>query len=304
VRDGIALGARQSPVATLVSSTLPELLDDAAAWELARAGVPTAAGLRTGLRCAAALLGGVGGGDPERLRAISEAALAAAGGTARAAVSGAAEAWLPEHLAKARLRDAGVAVPAGRIVVSADDAVAAWRELGGPVALKLSAAGVVHKSELGAVALGLDDERAVRDAQRRLEALAVNHGGVVVAERMVPAGLELIVAAHTDGVVPALVVGLGGIWTELLHDVAVIPLPASPERIADALRGLRGAPLLTGGRGRPRVDVDAAARLAARVGETLLADGLATVECNPVIAGLHGAVAVDAAIRVGDAADG
>jgi hypothetical protein len=119
---------------------------------------------------------------------------------------------------------------------------------------------------------------------------------------MAPPGVELIVAAHTDGIVPALVVGLGGIWTELLDDVAVVPLPADAERVQRAIATLRGAPLLLGGRGRAGADVPAAARLAAQVGALLLERGLATVECNPVLVGEPdparcGAVAVDAAIR-------
>jgi hypothetical protein len=120
---------------------------------------------------------------------------------------------------------------------------------------------------------------------------------------MAPPGVELIVAAHTDGIVPALIVGLGGIWTELLDDVAVVPLPADAARVQRANATLRGAPLLLGGRGRPGVDVPAVAQLAAQVGALLLERGLATVECNPVLAGetapTHpgGAVAVDAAIR-------
>jgi hypothetical protein len=129
--------------------------------------------------------------------------------------------------------------------------------------------------------------------------LADAHHGVLVVERMAPPGVELIVAAHTGGIVPALVVGLGGVWTELLDDVAVIPLPADAERVGRALGELRGAPLLVGGRGRPGVDVAAAASLAARLGTLLLERSLATIECNPVLVGGpgEGAVAVDAAIR-------
>ena len=180
--------------------------------------------------------------------------------------------------------------------------MAAWRELDGPVALKLSAARVQHKTELGGVALGLDSESDVRRAHRGMAPLADAHDGVVLVERMAPPGVELIVAAHTDGVVPALVVGLGGIWTELLRDVAVIPLPADAPRVERAIATLRGAPLLLGGRGRPGADVAAAARLAAQVGALLLERGLATIECNPVLVGepdpaRPGAVAVDAAIR-------
>jgi acetate---CoA ligase (ADP-forming) len=294
VREGVMLGARLSPVAVMVSSTLPELLDDAAAAEFAAAGVPAAAGLRTGLRCAAAALQAEAGADPARLREIAAAAWAVSGARADGE-------WLPEHEAKDLLRAAGVAVPYGLTVDDEDDAVAAWRELDGPVALKLSAARVQHKTELGGVALGLDSESEVRRAHRQMAPLADAHDGVILVERMAPPGVELIVAAHTDGIVPALVVGLGGIWTELVRDVAVIPLPADAPRIERALAGLRGAPLLLGGRGRPAADVPAAARLAAQVGALLLERGLATVECNPVLVGVGGdglsAVAVDAAIR-------
>jgi acyl-CoA synthetase (NDP forming) len=294
VREGVMTGAALSPVPTLVSSTLPELLDDSAAWEFARAGIATAAGLRTGLRCAAARLRQPS--DPSRLREI--AAVARAAGTAgRPAGSGR---WLAEHEAKALLRAGGVTVPDGRLVDGEDDAAAVLAELGGRIALKLSAPAVQHKSELGGVALGLDTVDRIRVAHRRLAAVALERGGAVLAERMEGPGLELIVAARTDGVVPALVLGLGGIWTELLDDVAILPLPAGAARIEAALRSLRGAPVLLGARGGMTVDVAAAARLAQRVGELLVERGLELVECNPVLVGAEGATALDASIRIGD----
>jgi acyl-CoA synthetase (NDP forming) len=292
VREGVMRGARLSPVPTLVSSTLPELLDDAAAAELAAAGVPAAAGLRTGLRCARALLAPEDG-DPGRLRAIAATA------RGRAAHEGG---WLPEHAAKQLLRDAGVPVPAGRVVADGDEAVRALVELSAPdgadgIALKLSAAGVQHKSELGGVALGLRSAPAVREAYARLAALAGEHAGALLAEAMAPAGVELIVAAHDDGVVPALILGLGGIWTELLDDVAVVPLPAEVTRVRAALLELRGAPLLLGARGAAAVDLEAVASLAVRVGELVAHGEASLVECNPVLAGPAGAIAVDAAVR-------
>jgi acyl-CoA synthetase (NDP forming) len=315
VREGVILGAGLSPVETLVSSTLPELLDDGAAWEFASAGVPAAAGLRTGVRCAAMLLSGAGAGagfrdgdgdgegapgagdrGPGRMREIAVTARAHA---RRRGERGSADTWDPEHIAKALLRAGGVSVPAGRIVGGEDDAVAAWRELGGVIALKVSAAGVQHKSDIGGVALSLSTGDAVRAAYHRLSALAGRCQGAVLAEQMAPAGVELIVAAHTDGIVPALVVGIGGIWAELLDDVAVVPLPAGSERIERALRSLRGAPLLVGGRGAPGADIGAAAALAQRIGELLLEHSLGALECNPVLvaAAGRGAVAVDAAVR-------
>ncbi|HEY5428379.1 MAG TPA: acetate--CoA ligase family protein, partial [Solirubrobacteraceae bacterium] len=288
VREGVMLGAERSPVPTIVSSTLPELLDDAAAAEFHRAGVPAAAGLRTGLRCAATLHAAAA--TPEvaaRLREIARSARSVAPDRE----------WLAEHDAKDLLRRAGVPVPAGRTAASAPDAVAAWRELGGPVAVKLSSAAVQHKTELGGVVLDLDGEAEVAAAYRRV---AAAHDGSVLIERMAPPGVELIVAAHRDGIVPALVIGLGGIWTELLADVAVIPLPADTARIERAIATLRGAPLLLGGRGRPSADVPAVAQLAAALGALLIGRDLATVECNPVVVGEagRGAVAVDAAVAV------
>ncbi len=114
---------------------------------------------------------------------------------------------------------------------------------------------------------------------------------------MATPGFELLVAARADGVVPALVIGLGGIWTEALDDVAVIPLPAEPERVERALRSLRGAPLLTGERGGEPVDLGAAAKLASGAGQMLLDNGLALLELNPVVARPDGAIALDALAR-------
>ncbi len=276
---------------TLVSSTLPELLDDGAAWEFLSAGVAAAAGLRTGLRCAAARWRD--GGDPARLQEIAA--------TARAVRGHGEGEWLAEHEAKALLAAHGIQVPRGRVVSGEHDAVRALGELGGHVALKLSAATVQHKTELGAVALDLRSAAEVRGAYRRLASLAADREGRVLAEWMATPGIELIVAARTDGVVPALVLGLGGIWTELLDDVAIVPLPASAGRIELALRGLRGAPLLVGGRGRQPADIGAAARLAESVGELLVHHSLAVIECNPVLVNAQGAVAVDASIRLGAA---
>ena len=285
VRAGLIAGAGSTAAATLVASTLPDLLDHDAAVELADAGVPAIAGLRPALRCARALRAPAA--DPARLREIA----AAAGRVARGS-NGAG--WLGEAEVKAMLRDAGVAVPAGDVAADADSAVALADRLGYPVALKLSGSHLQHKSELGAIELGLVAAPAVRAAFARLEQLPAAAGARLLVERMAGPGVELLVAARADGVVPALVVGVGGIWTEALDDVAIVPLPAAPARVEAALRSLHGAPLLTGARGREAVDLGAVAELCSRVGELLLANGLALVELNPVVARPDGALAVDA----------
>jgi acetate---CoA ligase (ADP-forming) len=291
VREGLIAGAARTDVPVLVSSTLPELLDDAAAWRFASHGIAPVAGLRTGVLCADAIRREPG--DGARLRAIAAAAAAVAGGGKPGPE------WVAEHDSKALLRAGGVAVPDGRVLDGEDDAVAALASLGAPLVLKLSSAAVQHKTELGGVELGLTSEDEVRLAYRRLAALAAEHEGVVLAERMAPGGAELLVAARADTIVPVLVIGLGGIWTELLDDVAIVPLPADADRIERALRSLRGAGLLTGGRGRPAADIAAAARLIERCGELLLEDGAELIELNPVLVGEAGAgaVAVDASVR-------
>ena len=284
VREGIRLGAADAAAPVLVSSTLPELLDEGSALEFMEAGIPAVAGLRTGLACAAAL--GKPAGDPARLRDIAATAV-----RARPGRNG--QSRLAEHEAKELLRSAGVPAVEGRLVNGEDDAVVALSELGGHVAVKVSAPSVQHKADIGALELGVASEETMRAAHRRLAGLGIEGSGILV-ERMAPPGVELLVSARSDAVVPSLVIALGGAWTELLDDAAIVPLPATPERVEAAIRGLRGAPLLTGGRGGPPLDVAAAARLAAQTGELLLANGLALLELNPVLVHEHGVTAVDA----------
>jgi acetate---CoA ligase (ADP-forming) len=296
VREGILAGALAAPAPVMTATTLPELLDDAAAARFVRAGLPAIAGLRTGLACAAALRRPPG--EPARLREIASAASTAArnGRPPAPAAAPLPVGPLAEHDAKDLLRAGRVPVVAGRLAATEDDAVRALDELGPPVALKLSAPSLLHKTEMGALALGLKSSADVREAHRRLVALAVEDGAVLV-ERMADPGVELLVAARRGAVVPALVVGLGGTWTEIHDDVAIVPLPASPERVERALRSLRGAPLLTGGRGGAPLDIPAVAALASSVGELLMERGLSLIELNPVIVYERGAVAVDAVVR-------
>ena len=157
-------------------------------------------GLRSGLLAAHALTRTA---DPERIAAISAERRATKGRP------------VEEHEAKRWLRAAGIPVPDGRLAADADDAVRAWRGLGGPVAMK--ATGLRHKAAAGGLELDVDDEDAVRAAFAR---------GLTYVERMVKPGLELLVAVDRTAFVPVLVVGLGGAHTELLDRVEITPLPA------------------------------------------------------------------------------
>jgi acetate---CoA ligase (ADP-forming) len=310
VRRALLAGAARGDAATILGSTLPELLDPAGAAELAAEGrVAAAAGLGAAIACAAALH--TPAADPARLREI--AAAAESGLTAPTLVTQRVtsvdesdrtdpgdplDAQLGEAEAKQLLADGGLDVPTGAIAVDVAGAVDGARTVGLPVALKLSSPALLHKTEAGALALDLRSEEEVRDAAARLLALPEAAGATLLVERMAGDGVELIFAVRRDGVVPALLVGGGGIWAEALDDVALVPLPAAPERVERALRGLRVAPLLTGRRGGPAVDLDAAARFGSRLGELTLEHDLDLLEVNPALVSPHGCVALDAvAIR-------
>ena len=289
VRTGLADGARAAAgpggAATIVGSTLPDLLEPASGSEFADAGIPAVAGLRTALVCARALrASGVGA---KRLREISA--------VARDRVSEGK--WMDEAAAKDLLRERGIAVVDGTTVGDGGECVAAAEKLGYPVALKLVSPSLRHKSDSGALALALRSAAEVNSAAARLAALPEAAGARFLVERMAEPGVELLVAARSDGVVPCLLLAIGGVDAELLGDVAIVPLPVSTARVREALLGLRGAALLTGARGRAAVDLDAIAALAVATAETMRTERLTVLELNPVICTPHGAVAVDALAR-------
>ncbi|HEX3263128.1 MAG TPA: acetate--CoA ligase family protein [Solirubrobacterales bacterium] len=291
VRAGIVAGADETEAATLVASTLPDLIDDEASGELASRGVPAIAGLATAIRCALALRRPAA--DPHRLREIAAAARIAGGHADAVRGTADGDGWLDEIDAKDLLRSAGLPVPPGVAVADEDECARAVDELGGPVAIKIASPTLRHKSDAGALRLDVEDSAAARDAYRELRA-GSEVGGRILVERMMPPGVELLVAARADAVVPVLVIGIGGIWTEALDDIAIVPLPADAERVTRAIRSLRGAGSLLGSRGADAVDFGAAAALSAGVGELLLDSGLDLLELNPVAVHASGCVALDA----------
>ena len=113
---------------------------------------------------------------------------------------------------------------------------------------------------------------------------------------MVDPGVEIFVAAHRLGIVPCVVVGLGGIWAEIMNDVAVIPLPTDSNRIVQEIGRLRGAALLMGGRGQQGYAIHELAQLVVKTANLLMDGHLAMIELNPVIVNNSTAIAVDAVI--------
>jgi acetate---CoA ligase (ADP-forming) len=213
----------------------------------------------------------------------------------------------PEYLAKRLLSDAGFPTPQGELARDPDGAAAVAARIGFPVALKAQSAALSHKSDAGGVVLGIKDAAALAAAWTKLhDDVARARPGLaldgILVEAMAAKGFELILGARNDkdwG--PVLIIGLGGVWTEALGDIRVLPPHLTPDRIAEEFRKLRGARLLSGFRGSPPVDVKAAAGVAARLGAFIQAHPeIAEIDLNPVMVYPEGqgVVVLDAVIEV------
>lgn len=194
-----------------------------------------------------------------------------------------------EAAAKARLSAAGISVPAGR-VVARDGVLVAAAEVGYPITLK--ALGLAHKSEAGAVKVGLRDHDALAAA---LATMPDTGHGYLVESTVTDVVAEVLVTVRRDPPVGWLVtIGFGGVMTELWTDVAHLLAPVTADEVKDALGRLRSAPLLRGFRGRPAADVDALADLVVRLATHAVEQHVVEIELNPVLVGTRGATAVDA----------
>lgn len=216
---------------------------------------------------------------------------------------------IPEYRAKQLLARRGLKMPPGRFVVSLDEALAAAEELGFPVALKAQSSQLPHKSEAGAVALDIRDGASLRSAWTAMKhRLATERNDVsldgMLLERMSEAGIEIIIGARNEGGWgPVIMVGLGGILTELLQDVVFIPAGVGRAQIERALRSLKGAKLFDGYRGSPPADVDAAITVVEILSALLLQHPeIVEADLNPVrIHALgQGATVLDALFVVGN----
>ena len=163
--------------------------------------------------------------------------------------------------------------------------------IGGPVALKVQSPDILHKTEAGALALGLDGEAAVREAYREMLGRireadpAVRIDGVLV-QAMAKRGIEMILGVTRDpSFGPMLMLGLGGIHVEVLKDVAFAPVPVGKDEALELLGTLKGAALLDGVRGAKPSDKAALAELIAALSRFAAdhADTVAEIDLNPVI---------------------
>jgi acyl-CoA synthetase (NDP forming) len=237
-------------------------------------------------------------------RASRETTEAAAAGPAIAGVPGARGEWSERQVGEL-LAANGVPVIPQRLVTSAGEAASAAEQTGFPVALKISAPGLAHKTDSGGVVLGVGSAEAAAHAYEQIVSAVADAApgtpieGVLVSP-MRAEGVDLLVGIVRDATWGlTLVVGLGGIWVEVLADSAVRALPVTPGEVREMLTELKSFPLLTGSRGAEPVDLDELTRVIARIGAIAVAlgDDVDELEINPLRAAGSSIEVLDALVR-------
>lgn len=254
-------------------ASMPENFDEAYALRLMDQGVVTLLGLETALAAikAAQTPAAVAGWRPVTAIAPRETTL------------------LTEAEGKALLASAGIPVPRAVTGATLADVAAKSLDLNAPFALK--GLGFAHKTEAGAVRLGL----TTLDGQAEMSGAT----GYLAEEMVTGAVGEILLGLRRDPVYGiSLTLGMGGVTAEVLADTVTVILPATEAQVLDALRGLRLWPLFDGYRGRAKADMASVAAIAVRLGDLMLADAsLEEIEINPILVRPQGAVAVDALVR-------
>jgi acyl-CoA synthetase (NDP forming) len=204
----------------------------------------------------------------------------------------------------------GIRTAREEIVAGVEEAVQAASRIGFPVVLKAVSRDIAHKSDVGAVAVGLRDAPALRAAVEDMRAsLPEKAPGARIegfsVQELVRCGAEVIVGARRDPAFgPVVLVGFGGTAVEILKDVAIAPAPVTADVARRMIGSLRMAPILHGARGAPRLDVEAIVDAVVRVGWMAhdLGKRLVDLEVNPLLVGAEGSggVAVDGRATVAD----
>ena len=301
--DALIQTAGAAGIPAVVASTLPELIPADARDRIIAAGAAPLQGLPEAMKALAAAM--AYGERREQARCSGFDLLRL---PRYFPVRGAARV-LNEAASKAALAAFGLPIPQGRSV-SPEQAGAAAKDLGFPVALKVLAPSLPHKTEAGAVVLGLRSAADVRAALARMKASLSSHGVGPIETVLVEKMVEDVVAELIIGVIRdqslglALVIGSGGVFVELVKDTQHLLLPTSREAIEKALSRLAVSKLLAGYRGRTAGDRESVVNAIVTVAQFALANSkeLLELDINPllVLPEGHGTVAVDALIRIAE----
>ena len=207
---------------------------------------------------------------------------------------------LLEHEAKQVLKNIGIKVPQLRIVKTLEEAVQAGRDIGFPVVMKLMSPQVLHKTDFGAVVIGLkseqDIEKTFLDFMKKFNQVDI-HG--ILIEKMVQSGVELIIGTNTDPTFgPVILFGIGGVLVEALKDVVFRMCPTTKDQALSAINEINAKVLLEGYRDLPVVNKEELADLIVKLSNLAWEnrEHIAEMDINPIIANENGIFPVDARI--------
>lgn len=211
---------------------------------------------------------------------------------------------LSEHESKELLKRYGVPVPKEILMESEDQMDFVISEIGFPMVMKIESADIPHKTEAGGVTLGIKTAEEARQAFREILANAKSYKpdariNGVLAQQMLPKGTEIILGINRDPQFgPMVLVGLGGVFTELFKDCALYPAPLNHKEAMEMIRSLKAFPLLNGYRGSKPLDIEALAQLLVQLGQLAVErkDSLKELDMNPVFVYEKGVYAADALI--------
>ena len=214
---------------------------------------------------------------------------------------------LSEVEAKEILHEAGIPVARTVLATTADEAVHHAGEIGYPIVMKIVSQDISHKSDIGGVKIGLEDDAQVRAAFKEIIANAqaavpgANIAGVAV-QQMAPSGTEVIVGMTTDAQFgPVVMFGLGGIMVEVMKDVTFRVVPLQQRDAEQMIDEIKGRAILDGVRGQPALDKQALADTLLRVSSFVEANpDVQELDLNPMLVYAKGAIAVDARIVISD----
>jgi acetyltransferase len=214
---------------------------------------------------------------------------------------------LNEVQSKQLLKAYGIACPKEAVAHNVKEAVAIAKRIGYPVVAKGVSAALPHKSDAGAVMVGLDSVKAVRAAYEQIVDAVIRHSGsapegVLIAEQ-VAEGIELVLGANLDPEVgPVILFGTGGVELELYRDVALAPPPLDERRALALIEATRAGKLIHGYRGRPALDVKAAVQALVSLSRLMIDAGgrIQSVDINPFLLRRRGGVALDGLVVLAD----
>jgi acyl-CoA synthetase (NDP forming) len=208
--------------------------------------------------------------------------------------------WILEPDAKKLLSLAGLILPDFVLAATADEAIAAAGRIGYPVVAKVVSAEIIHKSEVGGVVVGIDDDPLLRQVFEKLSKLE-GFAGLLVEEML--SGSELIVGAKNDFQFgPVILLGIGGTGVEIYQDTVIRMAPITETDVQQMLAGLKGTRLLTGYRGADPINITSLTKLMVDF-STLVMDlqnEIESIDLNPVICTSQRCVVADARIMLSE----